>query len=662
VRRLAAATAAAVAVTAAVLGHLFALDAGRSWGYLVQEHVIEAGVFAASLAAVGFAVVRRHPGHRLGWLFLAIAMLEGVSLLATGLAQRLAAAGVQDARLSWAAWAAGWLWVPGFVGMLSLVVLLFPEGRPASPRWRPVLLVAGGAVAVGSGAAALGRGFTTDVVATATNPVALPAVPDEALGPVLEVAFVVCVACGVAGAVDLVVRALRVTGAPRRQLAWFFVPVAALFATLPVDSPLLSTVVVAALPVGLGVAMLRHGLFDGDRLLGPTIVYTVLTVLVTATFALVAGVAGGQIGSDLGSAVLAALVVALAMAPVRAAVQRAVDRVLYGGRRDPYTALAWLGARLGAVPDPDAVPGELVGSVAAALRLPHVALTLAGESEPVAVHGEPLPGAGSLALPIRRAGTEIGSVTVGLRPGRRHLDEAGERLLGDFVTQAGPAVHAVLLVRELRRSRDHVVDERDAERARIRRDLHDGLGPVLAGVALGIEAAVRAPQRSTELLGRLDTEVRAGLADVRRIVADLRPVELEYGLIPALRRFAADVTTRSGGELLVEVDAPTMPLRLPEHVEVAGYRIAREAVTNVVRHAGAAHCCVVVSAGPDELSLEVRDDGCGLPAAPVPGIGRESMARRAAETGGTCTTASRPDGGTSVLVVLPLAGGRPDGP
>jgi signal transduction histidine kinase len=136
-------------------------------------------------------------------------------------------------------------------------------------------------------------------------------------------------------------------------------------------------------------------------------------------------------------------------------------------------------------------------------------------------------------------------------------------------------------------------------------------------------------------------------------VADLRPSELDGGLVPALRRFAAAVTERSGGTLLVELDAPTVPLRLPDRVEVTTYRITTEAVTNVVRHAEAARCCIRVVVGRT-LRLEVVDDGRGMPPSPVPGIGCESMVRRAAELGGTCSVTSRPDGGTTVLAELPL--------
>jgi signal transduction histidine kinase len=256
-------------------------------------------------------------------------------------------------------------------------------------------------------------------------------------------------------------------------------------------------------------------------------------------------------------------------------------------------------------------------------------------------------------VPIRYASFDLGSMTVGLRRDRRLLDPGDEQLLTALATQCGPSLQVVQLVRDLRRGRDRLVDERDAERARIRRDLHDGLGPVLAGVALGIEAAARAPTRSADLLTRLSDDVHAGLADVRRLVDDLRPPELDGGLVPALHRYAAEVTVRSGGALIVQIDAHTCSMRLPERVEVAGYRIALEAATNVVRHADATTCRIRVEADHEAMRLEVRDNGHGMPANAAAGIGIESMRRRAGELGGTCTVSSRANG-TMVAAILPL--------
>ncbi|HEY5116873.1 MAG TPA: GAF domain-containing sensor histidine kinase [Nakamurella sp.] len=648
---MAVATAGAIATVACVvLAMVLSLVAGQTWAVLVQGHAVEAGLFAISLSVVGAVVLHRFPRHGLGWLFLGIAVVEGVDILATGLSLRLAAAGSTGWLAGWLAWLGGWLWLAGYGAMLSLVAVLFPDGVLPSPRWRVLVWTAVGALLVGCAAAAVhpGPGEVT-AAAAAGDPSAAGEPPTVA-----AVALGVLIGCGLVGTVGLAVRTARARGARRRQLGWFFAVMASLFFSLAVPGPLVHTVaVVVLLPVGLGVAMLRHGLFDADRLIGPTVTYLALTVLIIAAMAVTAGLVGGLVGGQLTAAVVTALVVALALTPTRLAVQRVVDRLVFGGRSDPYRALAGLGQRLAAVGEPDALPGEIVTGVAQALRVPYAALQVIGEDQPVAVHGVPAQDGAEVSVPVRHAGQQVGTLTVGLRRGRRLLDPADERLLHDFAAQCGPAVQGVVLVRELRRSRDSVVDERDAERARIRRDLHDGLGPVLAGVALGIEAAARAPDRSAGLLTQLSGDVHTGLADVRRIVDDLRPTELDIGFLPAVRRFTAAVADRSGGSLQVEVDAPGGPVRLPERVEVAGYRIVTEAVTNVVRHAQATHCQVGVRIGPD-LCVQIRDNGRGVPAGAVAGIGRESMLRRATDLGGSCTITPAPGGGTLVSVLLPL--------
>jgi signal transduction histidine kinase len=195
----------------------------------------------------------------------------------------------------------------------------------------------------------------------------------------------------------------------------------------------------------------------------------------------------------------------------------------------------------------------------------------------------------------------------------------------------------------------------ELERDRIRRDLHDGLGPALTGVLLQLDAAtMRAPQTDdAALLNKVRTDVRAALADVRRIIDALAPAAVdEHGLVPALRatleRFdhpAAHFRT----ELVVRGELPS----LPQPVEVAAYRIATEAVTNTVRHADARHCRVVLDFD-DGLVVEVTDDGCGIDTTDPVGVGLRSMRERARETGGTCAITPTETGGTRVVARLPV--------
>jgi signal transduction histidine kinase len=201
------------------------------------------------------------------------------------------------------------------------------------------------------------------------------------------------------------------------------------------------------------------------------------------------------------------------------------------------------------------------------------------------------------------------------------------------------------------------VQAREEERRRLRRDLHDGIGPTLAGVALGLEqVAARLdddPVAARSLIGELTGETAAAVDDVRRLVHGLRPPALdELGLLGALRQQTDRLALRSPG-LDIRVDAsPDLP-PLEAATEVAAYRIAVEAVTNSVRHAGARTCCVSVVAD-GALHVEVVDDGAGIPAGTPAGVGMGAMGERAAEVGGTCTVVPAGDGGTRVLAVLPL--------
>jgi signal transduction histidine kinase len=209
---------------------------------------------------------------------------------------------------------------------------------------------------------------------------------------------------------------------------------------------------------------------------------------------------------------------------------------------------------------------------------------------------------------------------------------------------------------EAQRARERLVAAREEERRRLRRDLHDGLGPALAGAALKVEAAENLlgsdPSAASRLLDDARTEIQDAVADVRRLVYALRPPALdELGLVGALREQAERLGVGEGVQ--VEVDAPERVDGLPAAVEVAAYRIALEAMTNVERHAEARMCLVRISAN-GELELEIADDGRGLPEDFHAGVGIASMRERAAELGGTCAVELLDGRGTRVHVRLPL--------
>ena len=269
-----------------------------------------------------------------------------------------------------------------------------------------------------------------------------------------------------------------------------------------------------------------------------------------------------------------------------------------------------------------------------------------------------------MSLRVSYQGEPIGELLLGPRGAGEAFSSADRRLLDDLARQAGVAVHAVRLTADLQRSRQRLVTAREEERRRLRRDLHDGLGPELASMTLQAEAArdclTEMPARTDALLAELIGQLQAATAEIRRLVYELRPPALDdLGLVAALRTLAARYDQGSPPGLRITVEAPDVPSPLPAAVEVAAYRICQEALTNVVRHAGARHCTLqLVLAEADgrsgTLVVEIRDDGRGLAADRRAGVGLASMRERAAELGGRCRIEPVPTGGTRVLATLPL--------
>ena len=327
---------------------------------------------------------------------------------------------------------------------------------------------------------------------------------------------------------------------------------------------------------------------------------------------------------------------------------------MYGRRDDPVGVLTNLAQRLETVESAEGILSALVETVAKALKLPSVALWLPrndAQWEEAAVHGTHTDD--PLIIPLLHRRQEIGRLFVAPRgPGERFSREE-ERLLSTIAQVCATTVLAVHLSEEVQRSRQALVTSREEERRRLRRDLHDGLGPVLAAVALQADTAadlVEAdPAEVKVLLQNVVTQAQDAVADVRRLVYDLRPPALdELGLVGALRQTAQMLQH----QVRIELEADDLP-PLPAAVEVAVYRIAQEALNNVVSHAQASYCRVVLRHG-DGLQLHVEDNGVGLPASFSAGVGLISMRERAAELGGICTVQPG-SGGVCVTAILPLS-------
>jgi signal transduction histidine kinase len=236
------------------------------------------------------------------------------------------------------------------------------------------------------------------------------------------------------------------------------------------------------------------------------------------------------------------------------------------------------------------------------------------------------------------------------------LRPADRQLLEDLGHQLGGVVHAAALLDRVREAQHRLVLAREEERRRLRRDLHDGLGPQLAGLGLRVDTLrnrlADAGVDADAALLDLRAEIQATVVDVRRIVEGLRPPALdELGLTGALEQ----MVERAAGDLDVRLDVQAPP-PVPAAVEVALFRIAQEAVTNAVRHSGARSLRVLVRPQGAGVCAEIADDGCGTPVPRDGGIGLSSMRERAEQIGGSLHVDGAPGAGTRVRVWLPGTG------
>ncbi len=350
--------------------------------------------------------------------------------------------------------------------------------------------------------------------------------------------------------------------------------------------------------------------------------------------------------------VVGLVAVGLTWRPVDARLRASAHHLVYGHRDNSYEVTERVRRDLGADAAPDEVLPTLAATLAETLALPHVAVAVDGAT--AAVHGHPPRHAALTTIPLRYRDVEVGRLTVSARRPHDVLSAADLRLLDDLARQVGITLHAARLSNALQASREQLVTAREEERRRIRRDLHDGLGPTLAALQLQLGAVQRtmrsAPEEADRLVAELRDDVRAATADIRRLVYDLRPPLLdEFGLVGALQ----DLGTPDGG-LRPTVDVADGLPPLPAAVEVAVYRIAAEALHNTVRHAGATRSAVRLEPGEGAIVLTVSDDGRGLPEDYLAGVGHLSMQERAAELGGRVVIDGPASGGARVTAVLPL--------
>lgn len=415
-------------------------------------------------------------------------------------------------------------------------------------------------------------------------------------------------------------------------------------------------------PLAISVALLRDRLWESTPLIRHMLVAGLLIAcLVVAYMLIVAG-----LGSLLQApdnpliALFTTVVIALLFHTVFRWLDRGVNRLFYGERDDPYVFFSRLGRHIESAFVPQDVLLRIVETIAQALKLPFVAIAIANGQGPyiAAAYGAQDGQHPLIHIPLLAHHEQVGTLLCRPRQEEETLTEQDMRLLGDLALHIGAAVKAVQLTRELQRSREKLILAREEERRRLRRDLHDGLGPTLASLSQRIDAASslvnEQPEEAVALLLTIKGQMRNTISDLRRLVYALRPPVLdEFGLISAIRDHTIPSQQSNGMQISLSVPEELPPLSAA--TEVAAFRIVEEAFTNVVRHAQAQQCQICLElTNVGELAITITDNGKGLPQTYQAGVGIHSMHERAEELGGRCSVQTRPIGGTQVSVYLPL--------
>ncbi|MCW4384538.1 histidine kinase [Salinibacterium sp. SYSU T00001] len=624
-----------------------------------------------AMALPGALLMWRLGGHPIAVILTGFGVLWGLDGVAAGILN-VAIAGDEVTPLARAAF---WYYARfGAILLLPilLILLLFPDGRLPKGGWRgaAVLSLALASILPFAFIFAPAQVLAADEPGRAEQLArfdpGLPTLPlPDALWSVILAAAFPSAAAGAAVALAVTVSRRRGASAEQRsQLRWLifagviFVALLLMSQIMPSElGDVLFALGIAFVSAAIVIAVARYGLYAIDRLLSWTIVYAVLfasVVLVdVALYVLV-----GSLFDDRAVLLIALLAVLAVYTPLRDRLFRLVTRWVNGSRDDPYEVLSTLANRLEAAGDTQTRLDELSACIARAFASSFVRVELERPEGPplVAQTGAPTPSA--ITLPLTHEGSEIGRIR--MQPGRRPALSARDRtLLSDLVRLAAAALLNAELSRELQGIRVDLVSAREEERSRLRRELHDGLGPLLGGIRLRLETSrnliERQPEQSLAALDAAIEESSEVVAEIRRLVHDLRPPALDdLGLVRAIEQQAERLT---GGGLHITLQAEELP-PLSAALEVAAYRIASEAMTNASRHSGGEHVVVRIKAQDNDLIIEVDDDGVGMASQAVAGVGLVSLRARAAELGGSVAFeaveqgADRP--GTRVHARLPL--------
>lgn len=683
------------------LGTLVVLVTNTSWW--------NAGAWFA-LSTTGAVIASKRSANPIGWLYCAMGFLGAL----TSFAQQYAVRGlvVHPGSLPGAvylAWLEQWsLWFI-FPAGIALVLLLFPTGRPASPRWRPL-------VWIGLTCALLmvvGSMFSPDDMTDALRPPSGPSADFGVVNPfgigALGGALDLASAVGRIGAflliliaaVGLVIRLVRARGDERQQLKWVayvgsVIGVGVLGTILLGGNPQLQDFAFAVLlagfviglPVATAIAVLKYRLYDIDIVINKTILFGAMAAFITLVYvAIVVGIghlAGTGGKPNLGLSILATALVAIAFQPVRERVQRLANRLVYGKRATPYEVLAQFSERVAGVysseevlPRMARVLADGTGAARADVWIQLGAVIAPAASWPIGDGPPPapiditgqlpaaVPGV-SRIVPVRHQGELLGAVSINKRPGEA-LTPVEEKLLADLAAQAGLVLRNVRLSAELqarltetsrqavelRASRQRIVATQDAERRRLERNIHDGAQQNLVALTVKLRLAAnlakRNPERARDSVKALEDESDQALRTLRALARGIYPPLLrEQGLVAAVRADAEKIP------LPVNIRADNLD-RYPPDVEAAVYFVCLEALQNVTKHARASRVEINIRSLAHQLSFEVTDDGAGFEVAKdAGGSGLRNMIDRIEGIGGRLVLRSEANRGTTVSGTVPI--------
>jgi signal transduction histidine kinase len=562
-----------------------------SWGLEPAWDTVLNAVYVVTLAGAGALIVSQHPGHRIGWLFIADAIFTA---LAVDLAQGW---GLRAAEQGWPAgpfaeWVALWTWIVSGPAIV-LTFLLFPDGHLTRRGWAAVAWanIIGVALFVPGWALSPDIG---DLFVGDRNPYAADGVPT---GVLLAVGMPLFLASMPVAIVPLVQRLRRATGVERLQLRWFafasmcaavILPIVALlWSVAPAVRPM-SNIALTAMPVGAAIAILRYRLYDIDVVVSRTLAYGALSVILVGTYAASVVVIGAAVGrGSAWSTASATLAAALVVGSVRHRVQDTIDRRFNRARFDSLQRIVVFVDELRSG---RAVPEDVERVLRKALGVEDLSLLLFLPDSQLSVD---LTGAevtddaddGRRRWPIRHAGTTLGTLVT--------PDDLAERgsLVPKVLDAAALAVEIARLrvglrrqIEEVEASRARIVAAGDEERRRIERDLHDGAQQRLVSIGLALRHAQHAlgPGVDPDVNRTLDdavAEITVAIDELRELAHGLRPAHLDTGLGPALR----DLARRAPLPVQVVANGD----RYPTEIETAAYFTACEALTNAVKHARA---------------------------------------------------------------------------